>query len=57
MDPKNLSSDCVKQLTWVLEDIRVLREKQIPSIQKQKRIDELHRELIGTFELCLKGVK
>jgi hypothetical protein len=57
MDPKILSSLCVKQLTWVLDDIKVTREKQMPSIQKNKRIDELHRELIGTFELCLKGVK
>jgi hypothetical protein len=57
MDPKNLTSHCVKHLTWVLDDIKVIREKQIPSIQKQKRIDELYKELLGTFELCLKGVK
>ncbi len=57
MDPKFLTLHCVKHLTWVLDDIKVIRENQIPSIQKQKRIDELYKELLGTFELCLKGVK
>lgn len=57
MESKELSALCLKQLLWVMDDIKLTRQKLIPSKEKTKKVEELHRELIGTFELCLKGLK
>jgi hypothetical protein len=57
MEKKELSALCLKQLLWIMDDIQGTRKKLLPQVEKSKKIDELHRELIGTFELCLKGMK
>ena len=54
MENSLISTICIKQLVYILEDINKMRNSIRPTTEKIKYIDDLHKELFYTFDLCLR---